>query len=331
MRLTGLKPITAWALTTGEAGMRTQARGLALASADDVSEKTVRLATPWRWLPPALVSQPLRRLHPAGDPLAPPWPDLLISCGRRSAPVALAVRRASDGRTLAVHIQDPRLAPEAFDLVVALSHDSLVGGANVLKTLTALHDVTPQGLLQAGALWRDRLAAIGRPMAGVAVGGSMRRRPFRLADARRLATGLSRLRRAGVGLAIVPSRRTPAAVLDLLGEQFAGDERVFVWDRRGENPYLAILALADRLIVTSDSVSMISEALAAGPPVEIFDLGVRRHEPFLDALVAQTLARRFEGDPEPPDPAGPTDATLGVAQTVRILLQARIGSSRKAS
>ena len=76
---------------------------------------------------------------------------------------------------------------------------------------------------------------------------------------------------------------------------FGRDPGVFVWDQVGDNPYLAILALADRLIVSSDSVSMISEALAAGPPVEVFDLAVRRHQPFLDTLVAEQLVRRFSG------------------------------------
>ncbi len=86
--------------------------------------------------------------------------------------------------------------------------------------------------------------------------------------------------RAATALAITPSRRTPDAVRALLAEAFAGDQRVFLWDMEGDNPYRGILALADRLVVTSDSVSMVSEALSTTHPVEIFDLGFPRHADF---------------------------------------------------
>ncbi len=319
------EPITAWAVTTGESGMRAQARGLALAVADQVVEKTVRLAAPWRWLPRQLGGNPLERLDPGLDSLAPPWPDLVVSCGRRAAILAAAVRRESRGRTLAVHIQDPRIPPERFDLVIALGHDSIAASGNVIKTLTALHDVTPEALASAAATWRGRFERLGHPLAGVAIGGTMRRRPFRVSDARRLVDGLRTLRRAGYSLAITPSRRTPPRVLAVVAAAFADDGNVFIWDRVGANPYVGILALADRLIVSSDSVSMISEALAAGPPVEVFDLGVLRHELFLDALVAKRLVRRFLGEVDAPLLSGPADATPSAAEAVKALLQARTG------
>jgi mitochondrial fission protein ELM1 len=304
-------PLTAWALTTGESGMRTQARGLAQAVADVVIEKTVRGRLSWPWTA-------------AADPLAPPWPDLLISCGRRSAARALAVKRASGGRTVAIHVQDPRTTPDAFDLVIAMAHDPVAAGGRVIKVATALHDVTPDNLAQAARDWAPRFAALGRPLAGVVVGGDLKGRPFTLADGRRLLEGLIRLRAAtDAGLALTPSRRTPPAVLDLLRKAFAGDPRAFLWDMNGDNPYRAILALADRLIVTSDSVSMVSEALSAPHPVEILDLGFARHAGFVQNLVDRRLARRFEGDPSVPDTLGPVNATDEAARAVRALVAAR--------
>ncbi|HEY7853155.1 MAG TPA: mitochondrial fission ELM1 family protein [Caulobacteraceae bacterium] len=307
--------LTAWAITTGEMGMRTQARGLAQAVADQVVEKTVRGG----WLgSPAT---------PA-DRLAPPWPDIIVSCGRRSARHALAVRRASGGRTLAVHVQDPRLRSTAFDLIIAMEHDAIRPGGKVIKVATALHDLTPQNLNQAAQTWADRLAPLGHPLVGVTIGGDLKGRPFSLDDGRRLLACLQRLKDgSGSALAITPSRRTPENVLALLADAFAGDPRVFLWDRTGENPYRGILALADRLVVTSDSVSMVSEALAAPHPVEVFDLGFARHVGFIQDLVDRGLVRRFEGDPSPPTAGGPVNATLEAAAAVRVLLQARTGVS----
>ncbi len=311
-------PITAWAVTTGESGMRTQARGLAAAVARTVIEKTVGgggLAWPGS-----------RGLE--ADGLAPPWPELMITCGRRAAPRAIAVRMASGGRTVIVHVQDPRARADAFDLVVAMAHDAIAPAANVMTVATALHDVTGASLDEAARIWSARFAGLPRPLAGVVVGGNLRGRRFTRADARALLAGLRRLRESqGGGLAITPSRRTPPATGALLAEAFAADPGVFLWDLEGDNPYRAILALADRLVVTSDSVSMVSEALATGHPVEVFDLGFARHARFIQGLIDQGLVRRFTGEAGATETGGPIDATREAAVAVRALVQARIGVS----
>jgi hypothetical protein len=301
--------LTAWAVTTGEMGMRTQARGLAEAVAHEVTEVTVARA--WSWRP---------------DRPAPPWPDVMVSCGRRSARWALAARRLSGGATLAVHVQDPRRDAGAFDLIVAMEHDDIRAGGNVIKVATALHDLTPAKLSAAAAAWTSRLGPLGRPLTGVAIGGDLRGRAFTPADGARLIAGLQRIMQgSGGALAITPSRRTPAAVIAQLREAFAEDPRVFLWDLDGDNPYRGILASADRLVVTSDSVSMVSEALATPHPVEVLDLGFARHTGFIQDLVDRRLIRRFEGDPAPPVTVGPVNATLEAARAVEALLQARTG------
>jgi len=304
-------PISAWAVTTGETGMRTQARGLAEALADEVREIEVERGWPWR-----------RTL------LSPPWPDVMVSCGRRSARWALAAKQKSSGAILAIHVQDPRRDADAFDFVVAMDHDAIAPSATVLKVATALHDLTPARLEAAAAAWADRLAPLGRPLTGVAIGGSLRGRAFTTADGARLIDGLKRVKEgSGGALAITPSRRTPAAVINQLNAAFEGDPRVFLWDLAGDNPYRAILAVADRLVVTSDSVSMVSEALAAPHPVEVLDLGFGRHVGFIQGLVDRRLIRRFEGDPIPPVTSGPANATLEAAAAVKALYPARTGVS----
>ena len=295
--------------------MRTQARGLAQAVADVVVEKTIPAALRWPWT-----------LAPPADALTSPWPHILISCGRRSAPRSIAVRKASGGRTLTVHVQDPRGRADAFDLVIAMAHDRIRAGGNIIKVATALHDLTPVALDIAGRAWRDRFARLGAPLVGAVIGGDLKGRPFTLDDGRRLLDGLRRLRAAtGAGLAITPSRRTPMAVRELLADAFADDRRVFLWDLEGDNPYRAILALSDRLVVTSDSVSMVSEALSTPHPVEILDLGFARHSGFVNDLVDRGFARRFEGEAAPPQSRGPINATLDAASAVRALFQRRTG------
>jgi mitochondrial fission protein ELM1 len=312
----------AWWITTGEAGFRTQARGLAQAVAPGAQEKTIGLGAPWSLAPPALWRLTLMGLDPALDRLAPPWPDLVVSCGRRAAKAAIAVKRASGGRTLAVHIQNP-LAPLAeFDLVIAMRHDG-IDGPNVVQIDTALHDVTSDGLEAAGEAWRGRLGSLPRPLTGVLLGGSTRRHPFGAAQAADLIARLNMVR-AGGGLAITPSRRTPEDVKVALRAAFAGDPGVYLWDEQGDNPYRGILALSDRLVATGDSVSMVSEALASGHPVAVFDLGGGvRHARFIDNLVERRLVVTLGAAPFLPASADGVNATPAAVAAVRRLIAAR--------
>jgi mitochondrial fission protein ELM1 len=320
------EPLTIWAVTTGEAGMRAQAVGLANRIGGRVTEKTVGLRAPWRWAPPGALPWALSGQDPALDVLAPPWPDLLISCGRRAASLAIGVRRAAGGKTLTVHIQDPRANLQEFDLVIGMAHDP-ARGPNVLSVATALHGVTADRLQAERQAWASRFESLPRPLAGVLLGGSTHQQPFTVEQADRLAAGLERLRAAGFGLIVTPSRRTPDEVLTLVTARFAGDAGVRIWDRQGENPYFGILALADRLVVTSDSVSMISEALAATAPVEVFDAGAARHQRFLRPLLEKGYVRLFTGDPSPPRTVRAPDASEEAEAAVRALLQARMGRS----
>ena len=104
---------------------------------------------------------PLAALDASSDALSPPWPRLVICCGRRAIGPALAVKRLSHGRTLAAYVQNPELARRKFDLVAALEHDG-VNGPNVVTVATALHRVTPARLFEAGASWLGTAGASGQ-------------------------------------------------------------------------------------------------------------------------------------------------------------------------
>ncbi|CAN7615820.1 mitochondrial fission ELM1 family protein [Phenylobacterium sp. LjRoot225] len=316
--------VTAWALTTGEAGMRTQARGLARAVADEVIEKVVIARPPWRNLPSGRLI--LLGLEPQSDLIGPPWPDLIVSSGRRSALIAREARRRAKGAPLLVHVQDPRAGVRDFDLIVAMDHDD-VQGANVVRVATALHDVTPERLSAAADAWRGRLSPLRRPLIGVIVGGPAGRAPFGLDEGRSLLERVLAMKAAAAGgVAVVPSRRTPDEVLALFAEAADRDPDLWVWRREGDNPYLGVLALADRLVITGDSTSMVSEALATSCPVEVFTPRLRRrHQGFVRGLEARGLIRIFDGSWTQPAPRPAVDATAEAAAAVRRLLEARRG------
>lgn len=289
---------TIWVVTDGKIGMVNQATGLAEAIGTDIVQKTVCPGRPWCWLPPALWAGHAAGIGTGSDSFEPPWPDLLISCGRHATGPALWVKARSSDRTVVVHVQHPRLDPTRFDLVIAPKHDGL-DGPNVMPVLGSLHRVTTAKLAMAAQEFAPDLAALPRPLVTVLLGGSNRIYRLTKAAADGLADGLLRLTQEhGAGLAVTPSRRTDPAALDRLRERLQGAP-VKIWDGTGSNPYFGYLGLADAVVVTGDSVNMISEACATGKPVYIAALpgrGDSKFAAFHTALAEAGFARPFSGD-----------------------------------
>jgi hypothetical protein len=265
-----------WAITDGKIGMVNQAVGLANAIARSagnfkVDEKTVVPARPWSLLPAGLWPRWVSGLGKCGTLLQPPWPDVVVSCGRRAIGPALWVKRQSDGRAKAVHAQHPRTAVDAYDAIIGQSHDGL-GGPNVIKVKGSMHRIT-EGVLAAaaarqGAVFED----IPHPTIAVLIGGTNSTYQMTAEITRRLADDLQGLvARSGCGLLVTASRRTGEENLALLRERITGP-KIYFWDGMGDNPYFAFLAQADSILVTGDSVNMISEACFTGKPVHVLAL-----------------------------------------------------------
>jgi mitochondrial fission protein ELM1 len=313
-----------WVITTGAAGMRSQALGLAEAVGLPIVEKQIAGGSLWSQVAERF---PPFRTRPAESDLLPPWPRLVIACGQRSAGSALAVKRSSDRRTLTVYVQDPGFGSSRFDLVVAMPHDRL-SGPNVTTVATALHQVTPERLRLAAEEWRARLAPAHAPLLGVLVGGNSGN--YRLTSnviAQLLGTLHAARAAHGVHVIVSPSRRTGPDAAAALADGLAGTNWATVWRGDGPNPYFGILALSDRLVVTGESISMISEALATGRPVHVIRLEGRgrRHEEFLSSMVdGRTLSVISDGVLDWTFAGVPAlDSTTLVAEQIKAMLRAR--------
>ena len=294
------------------AGLHAQALGLAEAMKLEPELRPVRPRAPWRWVAPQFWPSPLRA---AG--VSDPGNALLFTAGNIGAHLGAALRRP--GRPV-VHVQHPRMPPARFDAVVVNRHDGLEG-SNVVVTRTALHRATPARLLAARVEWGQRLAHLPRPLVAVLAGGSNGR--FRLdrnvaADLGASLAGAAR--QAGAGIALTPSRRTgPDATAAFRAALEPGGG--WVWNGENDNPYFGLLACADLIVVTEDSVSMVSEAAATAAPVLLAPLPgrSRRIRQFSALLEADGRVRRFRGGFES-WPVSPVDDTEAAGQQVRRLL-----------
>ena len=315
---------TCWVLTDGKIGMVNQCRGLARALGLEAVDKTIDLRWPWIWLPAALAPARTGSVTPWSAVLAPPWPDIVIATGRKSVGPVRAIRRASGGRSFCIQIQDPGVATSAFDLVVAPQHD-LLAGDNVVSTLGAMQGIDRQVLASARDTFAARMRGLPRPLAAVLLGGDNAVYRMTPALGERLAAQLRVLAAdQGWGLAITPSRRTPNAVMDEIRTALAG-LGVEIWDETGPNPYLGFLAHADSLIVTGDSVNMVSEAASTGKPVHVVHLkgGSKKFTRFHNTMAERGITRPFAGTLESWTYDPPDDMAVVVAEVQRRMAATR--------
>ncbi|MGG5810329.1 mitochondrial fission ELM1 family protein [Falsiroseomonas sp. CW058] len=281
-----------WVLADPRAGTAAQALGIA-----------ERLGVPFRTLP--LEWGPLARLPlpfptlaglsaPARAGIAPPWPRLAVSAGRRSGPVALWLGRRG---VRTVHcMRCPGAA--GFDLNVVGRHDGPPRAANALPILGAAHRISPARLAAAREEFAD-LGGLPGPRVALLVGGPVRAEGMAPGVARDLGARVAGF--AGSVLATA-SRRTGAAATEALAAALAAlPHRLHRWGSPGANPLLGFMAWADALVVTGDSVSMLSEALVTQAPVFVAPTGAegRRHLALHESLYAAGQARPLAAAPAP--------------------------------
>lgn len=288
----------AWIVTDGSVGM--EAQGIAVAEAVGLpyALKRVRPKGAMRLVPtPLQILLPPRILLAsvtANDPIEPPWPRLVISIGRRSVAIALAIKRVSGA--YALHIQNPRVPARLFDLVAAPAHDNFEG-PNVVTTFGAVHSVTADRLAEAGKAFAPRIEGLPHPRMAVLLGGESQAFSFPPDAATAFGAKLANLiSESGGSLLVTPSRRTRAESLAALSRAI-DDTPNFVWDSTGDNPYFAFLSLADAIVVTEDSVNMVTEAAGTGKPVYIQPLPGRssRLSRFHALMRKRGATRPFEG------------------------------------
>jgi uncharacterized protein len=251
-----------------------EAQGIAVAEAVGLrhSFRRVRVAGAMQFLPAPLQllvpPERLLRFVASNLPLRAPWPRLIISIGRRSVPIALAIKRLSHPHAFALHIQNPRVPARLFDLIAAPLHDNFEG-PNVIVTFGAVHSVTGSRIAEEAKHFGPRVAGLPHPRIAVLLGGESQAFSFPPELAGELGAKLAAIAgESGGALLVTPSRRTRADSMAALSGAIKDTPHV-VWDGTGDNPYFAFLGLADAIVVTEDSVNMVTEAAGTGKPVYV--------------------------------------------------------------
>jgi uncharacterized protein len=311
-----------WIITDGKAGDEAQCLGVAERLGLVTEMRRVKPRAAYAFAMPLGPIDPREAPDQPGSPLAPPFPDIAIASGRRAVAYLRRLKREAGRATLNVFLKDPRIGAKAADLIWVPAHDRLRGD-NVLVSLTSPHRISPERLSAAKAAPEPWGEGDGRPRLGVLLGGNSRHHKFTSEDTARFIGMLGGLVSAGLRPLITPSRRTPTELAEAAKALVAAADGYF-WDGTGENPYISLLAHADHLVVTADSVNMLGEAAATGTPIQLFEPkgGHTKISAFVKGLMDHGAVRLLDGRLEtwryPPLDATP-EIAIAVAEAYRKL------------
>ncbi len=285
-----------WAVSDGRAGNARQAEALAGAIANGAPVRHVLLSprSPWQWAAPRRLPGSIAAFGAGFAAAMATPPDIVVGCGRQAA---LATRLLRDQGAKTIQILDPRIDPSHWDLVVVPEHDTL-RGTNVITTLGGLHPVDHAWLAHARAGF-PALGTLPAPRTALLLGGGSRHVPFDVVEFERIADTLDAvLAREGGSVLATTSRRSSDALRAALKRRY-GHAPHLAWcgPDDGENAYPGLLAWADRIVCSPDSVNMVSEACATHAPVFVSAPDSTQGGPrrFLDTLLARGRIRAMDG------------------------------------
>ncbi len=253
-------------LTQGMHGMISQAEGLARALDIEFTHHTVELNNFWKMIPPKLtpISQNAYKKIKNKDF------DLIISCGRKSVIPSIHLKKISNKKVFNIHIQDPKVDLNHFDFIVAPEHDK-IQGQNVINTKGAIHYLTEKEINENKNYLNSFIKNDQRKILALIVGGPTKYYDYSTKNIKIIFTILDKvLKKNNFQLVVIPSMRTPVKTINYAKDYFGNNHTIIT--NIDKKAYLSALAIAENIIVTCDSSSMISEAAITGKPIFIANI-----------------------------------------------------------
>jgi mitochondrial fission protein ELM1 len=259
-------------LTQGMHGMISQAEGLAKALDIDFTHHTVELNKFWKMVPPKItpISQNVYKKIDHENF------DVIISCGRKSVIPSIHLKNNSIKKVFNIHIQDPKVDLKHFDFIVAPEHDS-IKGQNVISTKGAIHYLTENEINENKDYLNSFIKKDERIIWTLIMGGPTKYYDYSTKNINEIFKTLSELsKKHNFQLVIIPSMRTPTNIIQYANDYF-GDDHTVIMDV-DKKAYLSALAIAQNIIVTCDSSSMISEAALTGKPIYVASILPKKND-----------------------------------------------------
>ena len=259
-------------LTQGMHGMISQVEGMAKALNTEYSHKIVRLSFPWNQIPPKLTPISEIILRDKIYLTESETPDLIISCGRKSVIPSILIKKKNP-KIFTIHIQDPKVSFKNFDAIVAPEHDNLKGD-NIYNSKGAIHYITNLEINNARQYLADKIKS--EKIVSLILGGPNKYYSFKSDQIINIFNKIKSIFVSdGYKVIIIPSMRTPKETIDLAIKEMGSYGHVV--NKVDKQAYLSAYALANYVIVTCDSTSMISEAATSGKPIFVAHMKAKKN------------------------------------------------------
>ena len=259
-------------LTQGMHGMISQVEGLAKALDIDFTHHTVELNNFWKIIPPKFtpISQSVYKKINQSDF------DLIISCGRKSVVPSIHLKNISKKKVFNIHIQDPKVNLNNFDFIIAPEHDSLKG-KNVITTKGAIHYLTENEIVKNKDYLHSFIKKDERKICTLILGGPTRYYDYSLKNIENIFSILNELiKKNNFQLVVIPSMRTPKSSIDYATKYFGENHTII--NNVDKKAYLSALSISEKIVVTCDSSSMISEAALTGKPIYVANITSKKND-----------------------------------------------------
>jgi len=259
-------------LTQGMHGMISQVEGLAKAMDIDFTHHTVELNHFWKMIPPKLtpISQNIyKKINPDDF-------DVIISCGRKSVIPSIHLKNTANKKVFNIHIQDPKVDLNHFDFIVAPEHDA-IEGQNVISTKGAIHYLTESEINENKDYLNSFIKKDERKIWALIMGGPTKHYEYSNENIKDIFENLSNLNKQNnFQLVVIPSMRTPKNIIQYTKEYFGENHTVI--ETLDKKAYLSVLAISEKIVVTCDSSSMISEAALTGKPIYVANISPKKND-----------------------------------------------------
>ena len=252
-------------LTEGMHGMISQAEGLAKALDLNFFHEKIELNSFWKLIPPRFT--PVKKIVFKNE-IKEDF-DIIISCGRKSVIPSIFIKKNSKKKVFNIHIQDPKVSLDNFDVVVAPQHDNLSGN-NVISTKGAIHYLSIQEINENKGYLLNKIKP-GKEVVSLILGGPNKYYKFTKENIKKVFLKITEnFIKKNFQLILVPSMRTPKDIIKFANEHYGKDHLVI--NEVDKKAYLSALGLSKFIVVTCDSSSMISEAAITGKPIYVADI-----------------------------------------------------------
>ena len=261
-------------LSEGMHGMISQVEGLAKALDLDFIHEKIELNNFWKMIPPKMT--PVQNFvfkNRIEDKF-----DIVISCGRKSVIPSIFLKKKFGKKIMNIHIQDPKVSLDNFDVVIIPEHDGLKG-KNVINSKGAIHYLRDEELDQNSDYLKSEINK--DKVVTLIVGGPNRYYDFKEKTIKEIFIKINEnFINKGFQLIFVPSMRTPQRIIDLAKSFF--DKNQIIITEVDKKAYLSSLKLSDYIVVTCDSTSMISESAMTGKPIYVAQMpSIKKNKRFI--------------------------------------------------